>query len=806
AKGIVAMKRRSPTWFFFALLTGVFVMSLLAPLAWNRARPIAVRTNPDNPNLDPREVTTADPSPNAVALETAAVELSHHTHRLTVVEPAIEQPAPPVADLIHPDLNTLVAPLVQHVGPPSEDTPFTLSPPQATTEASAAVEPALHGGWVPMPEALLAQLDNLAKVPQAQAWAVRLREQVVQLTQCKANDRAQIAKLLAALSSEVEAAEPLTAKLPSEQRQSDLRRAAFALSRRLTLWNGAHDMAHSATAARHPRDRKGTETGAEDEEPRRFPRVSNFLTPRNDARHHERIRTESATTGPSQSPPTSAGGKLSAASLSGSSNEILQLIGQIEQYEVTRTAGDAEVVATSLRAMVTAQDAQARQLADKVTQQYRFPNLRIVMTEQLADRILPQPHAQESEVDDWIQGAQILGMKTVFTTLKARLVPDPQRFHLLLVADGVVDSQTEAHAGPAVFQNEGQTTFQVYSPIIMSPFGLKQGEVVAEANATNDVVGVSTDYDRILLFSSIARAMALKKQGQQQSAALLEVEEKVTEEARKGFQTQLEPKIAEGVKQFQQKVWQPLVRLNLNPTPVEMFTTRERMVSRILVGNEQQLAAHTPRPRAPSDSLASMQIHESLLNNALEQFKLDGQTLSLPELHRRISKELSGTIQPVPETLPTNVRIKFAAKDAVRVRFTDGQVELVLTLDEVRKGQDRWHNLVVKAYYAPEGTGLNAQLVRTDSIELKGENLNASSQIALRGAFSKLLSRSRTVSLVPSRLANDPRLKDLEVTQYELRDGWIGVAIGPQIAQRTTETKPVPRWRLSRDEDQSTRR
>ena len=260
------------------------------------------------------------------------------------------------------------------------------------------------------------------------------------------------------------------------------------------------------------------------------------------------------------------------------------------------------------------------------------------------------------------------------------------------------------------------------------------------------------------------------------------------------------------MKQFQQKLWQPLVRLNLKPTPVEMFTTRERMVSRILVGNEQQLAAHTPRPRAPSDSLASMQIHESLLNNALEQLKLDGQTLSLPELHRRISKELSGTTQPVPETLPTNVRIKFAPKDAVRIRFTDGQVELVLTLDEVRKGQSRWHNLVVKAYYAPEGTGLNAQLVRTDSIELQGEYLNAGSQIALRGAFSKLLSRSRTVSLVPSRLANDPRLKDLEVTQYELRDGWIGVAIGPRITDRSAQSQPVPRWRFSRDEDQSTRR
>lgn len=785
------MKRRSPTWFFFALLTGVFVMSLLAPLAWNRARPIMER-----PDLDHEDGATANPSYEAIAAD--------RPRRLPLVEPAIEEPAPPFADLVHPDLNALVAPIAGRAELPGADTPFTPSPPQGPSETTAA-DSSQRVGWLPAPEALLAQLDNLARVQQAQTWASRVHEQVLKLVKCKTEDRAHIATLLDSLSKEVESAVPLADKIPSEQRQSDVRRAAFALSRRLTLWSAAHEMSRAAAVASQSRRHDHAE--GESEEARRFSRrVANFLNSRADGKHSDRTRADTATAGPRQIVPSLGAGTMSAASLPGTSGEILQLIGQIEQYELTRTAGDAEVVAASLRAMATAHDPMVLELADKVSRQYRSPNLRIVITEQLADRILPQPRPLENEVDDWIQGAQVWGQNTIFTTLKVWLVPDAQCFHLLLVADGVVDSQTEAHSGPAVFQNEGQTTFEAYSAIKISPSGLKQSEIVAEANATNDVVGVSTDYDRILLFSSIARAIALKKQGQQQAAALMEVEDKVTEEARRRFQDQLEPKIADGVKQFQQKLWQPLVRLNLKPTPVEMFTTRERMVTRILIGNEEQLAAHTPRPRAPSDSLASMQIHESLLNNALEQLKLDGQTLSLPELYRRISKELSGSVQPVPETLPTNVRIKFAPNDAVRVRFTDGQVELVLTLDEVRKRQDRWHSLVVKAYYVPEGTGLNAQLVRTDSIELKGADLNASSQIALRGAFSKLLSRSRTVSLVPSRLANDSRLKDLEVTQYEVRDGWIGVAIGPRVAQRTTENKPVPRWRLTRDEDQSTRR
>jgi hypothetical protein len=320
------------------------------------------------------------------------------------------------------------------------------------------------------------------------------------------------------------------------------------------------------------------------------------------------------------------------------------------------------------------------------------------------------------------------------------------------------------------------------------------------------VVGVSTDYEGIPLFNRFARSMALKRQSEQEAAALMEVEEKVAAEARRRFKAQLDPKIEQGVASFQQKVWQPLTRLDLDPTPTEMFTTAERMVTRLSVGNDEQLTAHTPRPRAPSDSLASMQMHESVLNNALEQLKLDGQTLTMTELYRRISKELNGEAQSPPETLPTGIRVKFAPRDAVRVRFAGGQVELTLTLDEVKKGGDRWPNLMVRAYYVPEGTGLDIRLVRTDYIELKGEEINAGSQIALRAAFSKLLSRSRTVALVPKQLSENKRLQDLEVTQYEINDGWIGIAIGPKLPGRSFAGQPVPRWRLLQDDYQTARR
>ena len=51
--------------------------------------------------------------------------------------------------------------------------------------------------------------------------------------------------------------------------------------------------------------------------------------------------------------------------------------------------------------------------------------------------------------------------------------------------------------------------------------------------------------------------------------------------------------------------------------------------------------------------------------------------------------------------------------------------------------------------------------------------------MALRGIFSKVLSRQRKLNLLPATLADDPRLAGLEVTQLAVEEGWIGLAIGP---------------------------
>src|SRR4029077_9003575 len=107
-------------------------------------------------------------------------------------------------------------------------------------------------------------------------------------------------------------------------------------------------------------------------------------------------------------------------------------------------------------------------------------------------------------------------------------------------------------------------------------------------------------------------------------------------------------------------------------------------------------------------------------------------------------------------------------------------------LDHAEK--NTWKNFEVRGYYRPSDNQQEANLVRDGNLELVGERLKLGDQIALRGIFAKVLSRNRQLSLVNKQLLLRPQLADLQVTQFVIQDGWIGVALGP----KSDNLRPAP--------------
>ena len=232
---------------------------------------------------------------------------------------------------------------------------------------------------------------------------------------------------------------------------------------------------------------------------------------------------------------------------------------------------------------------------------------------------------------------------------------------------------------------------------------------------------------------------------------------------------------------LKQRALEPIRKLGLEPTLIDAQTTPQRLTMRLRLASRRQLGAHTPRPMAPSDSLASFQVHETAVNNLVQRLELNGKTFTVGQLRERIADRLGRPEMKEDRTQhDDDVKITFADKDAVHVACDDGRITLNLSIARLSKYPRSWKDFQVQVHYRTEVDGLSALLVRDGVVQLTGRRVRTSSQVALRGIFSRIFTKNRPKQIVPDRILNHPKTADLALTQLAIEDGWIAVALGPK--------------------------
>jgi len=222
-----------------------------------------------------------------------------------------------------------------------------------------------------------------------------------------------------------------------------------------------------------------------------------------------------------------------------------------------------------------------------------------------------------------------------------------------------------------------------------------------------------------------------------------------------------------------------------------MRTTTNRLIARYRLAGINQLGAFTPRPQAPSDTMLSVQVHESMLNNTIDNLGLAGKRTKLRQLYRDLADVFDRSDVQVPDDIPDRITVQFADANPVRVRCQNGRLLLSLKIAELKNRRNSWRHFEVRAEYVPDSTDLHANLVRDGVIQLIGKRLGIGDQIALRTIFSRVLSKDQPFNIINSKLAKHPALADLNVNQFVIANGWIGVAIGPNrvVAKRTVDSE-----------------
>lgn len=809
-------RQQSPIWPYLGILAFLFLLSLTAPRAWERqsrreaGRVVAGRQDAEwEPNVDYRAEPEVAEEDEVKLPELSSQEPPPPPADEPEAAPPIIPPAPEFADEVREPIDVAHLPNVPADEPEIDLAP--VAPPKPEREPEEP-PPAVTYVW-PLPRVLIEQLTSLIHEDAQLAWAQRAIGLVHELCQDPTDGEAT-RKTLEALREVADR----DARVPSADPslKSDILRARYALARWVDIWSAAAALAEippdervgktapqkislcladfDSLAVNHPAAaawreylqlqalREAATTGKSDEARRAAARaVLDRLTSNRLSRAQRRFVGQGPLAELEQALHAWAAAPVTVA----------ELLAHLDQYEYSGLPSNARLVADDFRGLSWSAPDEAEALSEKLSTHYRNANLRVAVTGMLLDRLLPQPGRVDERVRDTVVNVPVRGRASTFTKLSVELVPDPRRIRLGLEARGVVASNTFASSGPARFHNTGQSTFLVRKLFVLGPRGLAVWPAIAEAeNNYNYLISMETDFDGVPLVGSFVRGIARNQHDESRSEASRQTAEKVAIRALHQLDDEVQERLVETGKNLEDNQLATLRRMDLELTPVSLSTTEQRVVARARLAGREQLGAHTPRPRAPSDSWFSWQLHQSALNNGLEQLDLEGRTFELPQLFAWVADKLGRPELAEQEDLPEDVQLTFADKDAVRLRCADGQVEVTISLAELKHEGSRWHDFQVHTNYSPEAVGLSPRFVRNDTIYLDGRSLRGKLQLKLRAIFSRVLSKNRHLKLLGESITDDPRIQDLQITQFTVADGWIALAYSLQRASDHVARQP----------------
>ncbi len=785
---------------------------LAAPAPTVESRPFSI---PDEPLVEARM-----PEPEPPVFNAPPRDIAPHSEVLAPVEehfpllasmPSLVSPMP--AERVAPSISAPVpnrypvthspSGITRAAEPPANDR-LRQSIIAETDDTVAETGPA--ASWEP-PTSLLADLDGLATEQETGDWVQRVRRQLESVVSGEPERASEAINRLEELAGQVDGQADELGERPLATRW---RRTRYALRRRIDIWkqalaadkSGPPDVDSFRPDPQHLAQTFGqveaaTGESAEGRAWREFllldslrplvkrPEPADAQQRRLAKRILDRLGGKELDPGQrrfvANGPLASLGKELHRWTVKPVDRSAL--LRNVERFEQSGLPSDARRLAEDRRTLALSRDADRLELARLVDGHYRNANLRVAVSEKLINRLMPVREPQTAWVNDTVLGNPTRGHSQTSTDVGIRLIPDPNRLRLALEVNGHVASLTSSASGPATFFNNSQSTYTAVKPIEFSTRGVRTSPAKVSVQNVTKLRDLETDFDGLPLFGSIVKSVARKQHHSHKQEVQEEVKRKVASRAKAQVDTEADARFGEISQRLQQRVIRPIAALSLGPDMISAQTTESRLVTRIRLADEDQLGAHTPRPRAPSDSLASMQLHQSALNNTLEQLELAGRSFTLPELRRLIATRFNRPEAEDIESPNDDITIAFAKVDPIIVRCHEGRVEIRLSIAKLRKpSRKSWRDFQVRVFYRPKVEGLSLKLVRDGVVQLSGKRLDTGSQIAMRGVFSKTFSKHRPVILTPTKFTEDTRLKGLAISQFVIDDGWIGLALGPERA------------------------
>ena len=432
---------------------------------------------------------------------------------------------------------------------------------------------------------------------------------------------------------------------------------------------------------------------------------------------------------------------------------------------------------------------QAAVVRGSIRGKFLAPNFHLQVSQNLLDSSEPIILEDSTEITDVILKANVKGVAETKGRVTLELVPHEGLAALRVRINGI--SITNSVASRAGVEVLSLTTTQLSGEkiVFFGPLGITSSPATAKCSSLVKILDIKAPSAG---YELMAQKNTTKNKEKVEELASLRAETMLSERMDKESVEMLD----KGAEAYIEKFRLPLIRKGGFPEEIDLMTTSEAVIGKLVQIKWNQVSAGVEAPALEGSPDLAIRVHESFVRNFSES-TIGGYTLTdkklvelLTELGAEIPEELktdSGR-EPWSITFSSNQPVSLHVKDgvlsfAIRGRqFTDGDRVIRETIE-------------IKASYLIEKTDVGSRLVRQGDVEVNfvGRTRLTAQQIAfrtvMRRKFGAIFKEEISTDgfVLPGRWENSGTMK---ISQLVADKGWLVLAWKLAKSGVRTATRP----------------
>ncbi|MFK7821283.1 MAG: hypothetical protein AB8G99_21390 [Planctomycetaceae bacterium] len=324
--------------------------------------------------------------------------------------------------------------------------------------------------------------------------------------------------------------------------------------------------------------------------------------------------------------------------------QVLGFVAAYEDYSETRSRLDAYRIRKSMRILDDLAPSSAGQIQSLIGERHLNDNLRFSVSEDLLSYAVNQRQNNSGGVADCILGAWVTGCQVSQADVTVDVQPNPDAASFVLRLNGVANSDTQGRKKPATIFTRGTHYFSGYKGVTFDGTRFTTSETRLRVDPNNCTTGIKTDFDRIPIVGCVVQKIARKQVSEQAYEAERIAAYKLAKEVVPRFDREVEEKFNKASDDVDSKLFSNLRRTDLYPERLRTSSSdRDISIFSRTMGDLDLGAGTPPTLTAPSNGFMA-QVHESLINNALDRMNLAGRTLDEDELKAEIETAISDVL------------------------------------------------------------------------------------------------------------------------------------------------------------------